>query len=113
MTAMTTPRQRDHGLHRVSRVTRWFAVGAAAATGIFAFLLARPVASAPTQTDSAPAGDGTSTGAATANPLPGSSGSGSSASSSGKRTTPNSQLKSPTTVPQRSSRRARASSGGS
>ena len=112
---MSTPRQRDHGLNRVSRVTRWFAVGAAAATGLFAFLLARPVASATAHTsDSATSDEGTATGAVgPATTLPASAGSSSSGSSSAKRTSPTTQLQSPAAAPQRTSRRARANSGGS
>ena len=113
MGAMTTPRERDHGLNRASRVTRWFAVAAAAATGLFAFLLARPVASAtPRASDSTTSDNGSATGAVgSASSVPGSSGS--SGSSSARRTSPTTQLQSPSAAPQRSNRRSRASSGGS
>ena len=118
---MTTPRQRDRSLDRVSRITRWSIVGAAAATGLFGFLLARPTATAAKATATGTTDDqsGVVAGSgATPTTRAGSSGSSSSAGSStsgstsrSSRTTP--QPQAPSQAPQRSSRSSRATSGGS
>jgi hypothetical protein len=53
----TSPRQRDAGLQKVSRLTRWIAAASAAAAGAFALVVAqhRPSAAAGVRPPSGPA----------------------------------------------------------
>ncbi|MEI7591941.1 MAG: hypothetical protein WCK41_01830 [Actinomycetes bacterium] len=115
---MTTPHQRDHGLGRVSRLTRWVVVVAAAATGVFGFVLARP---APTSANSSSADDGSTSVANDSPAASGSkasnattstirSGSASAATGQSRSTVP---LRPPVQTPQPTKRAARARSGGS
>jgi hypothetical protein len=121
---MTTPRQRDRGLNRVSRLTRWCVVGATAATGLFGVLLARPAttsakSTAETSTDGiagtgSPATAGksaTGSGKSPSTTAPSKSG-GSSSAGRQSQSAP-SQLQTPSQAPQRSGRSSRATSGGS
>jgi hypothetical protein len=105
---MTSPHQRDRGLDRVSRLTRWGVVIATAATGLFGFLLARPAATARVTTTSATDDQGSaSLGAAPTTTAPAAS------SSKSKTKTTQPQLRAPAQQPQRSSRPPRVTSGGS
>ena len=110
---MTTPRQRDRGLDRVSRITRWSIVGATVATGLFGFLLACPPTTAKaTATGTTDDQSGAAIGSgSTPTTQAGSSGSSSGSTNRSSRTTP--QLQAPSQSPQRSSRPSRATSGGS